>query len=299
MSETSPILSLPLIQAAQAQKHVTHNEALRILDVLTQLAVKSMTETSPPSGSVEGDRHIVATGATGDWAGKDHDIAWLLDGTWQYLTPLEGWRADVADNGKEARFDGSQWVLDMQSTNNLDLVGVNAAADATNKLTVASDATLLSHNGTSHQLKINKASATDTAALLFQSNWSGRAEFGLAGDDDFRIKTSADGSLWNEALIATGDGDVGIGKMPAAKLDVDGVIRLTPTPKASLPPAGSVGAGGVAFVSDAVGGPQLAYCNGSAVVESKRWNSGIESCTDLRHGGCAMSCAAHHPTQKV
>ncbi len=34
MSDNSPRLDLPDIQAAQAQKHVTHNEALRVLDVL-------------------------------------------------------------------------------------------------------------------------------------------------------------------------------------------------------------------------------------------------------------------------
>ncbi len=34
MSENSPLLDLPLIQPAQAQKHVTHNEALERLDVL-------------------------------------------------------------------------------------------------------------------------------------------------------------------------------------------------------------------------------------------------------------------------
>ena len=32
MPDLSPILSLPLMQASQAQKHVTHNEALRLLD---------------------------------------------------------------------------------------------------------------------------------------------------------------------------------------------------------------------------------------------------------------------------
>ena len=37
MSDLSPILSLPLLQASQAQKHVTHNEALMQLDLLVQL----------------------------------------------------------------------------------------------------------------------------------------------------------------------------------------------------------------------------------------------------------------------
>ena len=39
MSETVH-LGLPVIAAAQAQKHVTHNEALRILDALVMLSVK-------------------------------------------------------------------------------------------------------------------------------------------------------------------------------------------------------------------------------------------------------------------
>ena len=71
MSQTSTLLSLPYIQPAQAQKHVTHNEALRILDALVQLAVESRALTEPPAIAVDGARYIVAAGATGDWAGQD------------------------------------------------------------------------------------------------------------------------------------------------------------------------------------------------------------------------------------
>lgn len=264
MPDSSPILSLPLIQAAQAQKHVTHNEAVRILDILVQLSVTSANELNPPPAANEGDRYIVPAGATGDWAGQEKSVTWLQDGSWQFITPLDGWRADVTGTAQQIRFDGTEWVDTAGTTNNLDLVGVNTTADATNKLAVAADATLLSHNGTSHQVKINKANTGDTASLLFQSNWSGRAEFGLTGDDNFRVKTSADGSSWNEAIIATGAGDVGIGKSPVAKLDVNGVLRLTPTTIASLPAANTVGSGGIAFVSDATGGAQLAYSDGTS-----------------------------------
>ncbi|UWQ14571.1 DUF2793 domain-containing protein [Aliiroseovarius sp. M344] len=264
MPDTSPILSLPLIQAAQAQKHVTHNEAVRILDILVQLSVTSANELNPPPAANEGDRYIVPAGATGDWAGQEKSVTWLQDGSWQFIPPLDGWRADITGTAQQIRFDGTEWVDTAGTTNNLDLVGVNTTADATNKLAVAADATLLSHNGTSHQVKINKANTGDTASLLFQSNWSGRAEFGLTGDDNFRVKTSADGSSWNEAIIATGAGDVGIGKSPVAKLDVNGVLRLTPTAIAGLPAANTVGSGGIAFVSDATGGAQLAYSDGTS-----------------------------------
>jgi hypothetical protein len=39
MSDATTRLLLPYILAAQAQKHVTHNEALQILDGLVQLSV--------------------------------------------------------------------------------------------------------------------------------------------------------------------------------------------------------------------------------------------------------------------
>ena len=67
MSDLSPILSLPLLQASQAQKHVTHNEALMQLDLLVQLTVADRTRTAPPPGLVEGQRHIIAAAPTGAW----------------------------------------------------------------------------------------------------------------------------------------------------------------------------------------------------------------------------------------
>ncbi|MFP3701476.1 hypothetical protein SB758_38995, partial [Burkholderia sp. SIMBA_013] len=51
---------------------------------------------------------------------------------------------------------------------------------------------------------------TDTASVLFQSGWSGRAEMGLAGNDGFSIKTSADGAIWRTALLCSGDGRVSL-----------------------------------------------------------------------------------------
>ena len=64
MPDTTTIQSLPLIQPSQAQKHVTHNEALKILDVLTQLSVVSRNRAAPPVTPVLGEAHIVGAGAT-------------------------------------------------------------------------------------------------------------------------------------------------------------------------------------------------------------------------------------------
>lgn len=194
--ETSALLGLPYIQAAQAQKHVTHNEALRALDVIVQAAVTDRTRAVPPGSPAEGDRHLVAVGASGDWAGQDGAIALFQNGVWLFHMPKPGWRVHVLDEGQDVVFDGSGWGGGDQMAQ----LGINTAADATNRLSVASDATLLSHDGAGHQIKINKATATDTASLLFQTGWSGRAEMGTTGSDGFAIKVSGDGSAWTTAL---------------------------------------------------------------------------------------------------
>lgn len=108
MSETTPHLALPLLAAAQAQKHVTHNEALALLDAAAQLAVLDRTRTAPPAASVPGDRHIVAAGATGAWAGHEGEIA-LHDGGWRFLEPRAGWRAYVGAEARTLLFDGGAW----------------------------------------------------------------------------------------------------------------------------------------------------------------------------------------------
>lgn len=202
MSQTSPLLSLPYMQPAQAQKHVTLNEALRILDAVTQLSVLSTVLGAPPAQPALGDRYIVADQASGAWAGQEQQVAVWVDSTWQFFAPSLGWRADIASTGEEVRFDGTNWqttsgVGDLQ---NLPALGVNTTADDTNKLAVSANATLLNHSGAGHQLKLNKAAAGDTNSLLFQTGFSGRAEMGTAGSDDFEIKVSGDGNGFKTAL---------------------------------------------------------------------------------------------------
>jgi hypothetical protein len=200
MSQTSPTLALPYMQPAQAQKHVTHNEALRILDAVTQLSVLSATLADPPAQPNAGDSYILPLGPSGAWAGQGGKLA-VYDGTaWQFLAPAPGWRADVIPTGEVLRFDGVSWGPALPLLQNLPQLGVNATADATNRLTVSAGTTLLNHDGDGHQLKINKATPGDTASLLFQTGFSGRAEMGSTGTDDFAIKVSPDGSTFQTAM---------------------------------------------------------------------------------------------------
>ncbi len=109
MSDTSTHLGLPYLLAAQAQKHVTHNEALRLLDAMVQLSVLDRTRTTPPAGPADGDRHLVASGATGLWAGWDLNVAFWVDGVWLRLVPRQGWLVWIAAEQAFAVWNGSAW----------------------------------------------------------------------------------------------------------------------------------------------------------------------------------------------
>ena len=53
-----------------------------------------------------------------------------------------------------------------------------ATADATNRLPIRAPASLFNHAGAGHQVKVNKAVGADIGSFLFQTGFSGRAEFG-------------------------------------------------------------------------------------------------------------------------
>ena len=111
MSDITTHLLLPYILASQAQKHVTHNEALRLLDAMVQLSVLDRDLTSPPASPADGDRYIVASSATGLWSGWDLNVAFWVDGVWLRMVPRPGWLAWIADEAAFVVWNGSAWDL--------------------------------------------------------------------------------------------------------------------------------------------------------------------------------------------
>ncbi|AJE46413.1 DUF2793 domain-containing protein [Celeribacter indicus] len=114
MSETTHF-ALPLLQPAQAQKHVTVNEALARLDGLVQLSLKSVTAGTPPATAAEGDAYGVGPGAVNGWAGHEGEIALFVNGGWVFLPARRGMRAYVADQRGWAGHDGGGWVTGLQT----------------------------------------------------------------------------------------------------------------------------------------------------------------------------------------
>lgn len=208
MADTANLI-LPLMAAAQSQKHVTHNEAVLRLDVLVQLAVKSTTLTAPPGSPADGDRYLIASGPTGAWAGKDLNITYYSSGAWVFLPPRKGWLCWDEVNGILLVWTGSVWsdyaqaggFVTTTSINNntlpgkLTILGLGGAtADNTNRFSINTGAALFNNAGTSISLTLNKNASGNDASFTFQTAFSSRALIGLLGQDDFVFKVTPDGS---------------------------------------------------------------------------------------------------------
>jgi len=224
MSDTHN-LGLPFIAAAQAQKHVTHNEALRILDSVVQLAVLDRDLNAPPGSPDEGARWIVKASPApiGAWTGHGNDVAAWQDGGWRFHAPKLGWVAYAVDEDALLIWNGTAWddfLATVTALQNLALLGVGTTADATNPFSAELNNALwvartVADGGDGDlRYKLSKEAAANTLSLLFQDNFSGRAEIGLTGDDDLHFKTSPDGSTWTDALVL--DKTTGAARLNAA-----------------------------------------------------------------------------------
>lgn len=197
-------LELPLIASNQAQKHITHNEALSFLDDVVQVVVKSVSLTNPPTTMLPGDRFGIPEGAQGDWEGLGGSIATWSSNQWSLLTAKQGWTIFDLETQSVMAWSGSEWRSTTASLpSSVDQLRINAEADLLNRLSVAGDASLFSHSGGGHQLKVNKSGASDTASVLFQNEFTGCAEVGVVGSNQFQIKTSNGGASWTTGLVVT------------------------------------------------------------------------------------------------
>ncbi len=106
----TPNLQLPYILSSQAQKEVTHAEALNVLDALVQPVAISASLASPPGTPAEGAVYVVAASPAGAWSGRAQQIAQFMGGSWRFYLPKEGWQIWVQSVGQLLRYNGSSWV---------------------------------------------------------------------------------------------------------------------------------------------------------------------------------------------
>lgn len=210
--DVSARLGLPYLAAGQMQKHVTLNEALTRLDAVVQTAAVSRTTAEEPAGPNDGTLYILPADAIGEsWSGMDEGtLARAEAGGWAAVEAVDGLVVLIRDTGElVVRHDG-QWVslgARLGAVQDLARIGLGATADDSNpflaKVNQALWTALDAGSGGTGDLRLilNKEAAGDVLSLLLQSGYGGRAELGLIGDDDLRLKVSADGSGWNDALF--------------------------------------------------------------------------------------------------
>ncbi|MFD1788051.1 DUF2793 domain-containing protein [Sphingomonas floccifaciens] len=113
MNETTPRLGMPLLAPGQAQKDLTHNEALALIDLMTQPTVVAIGRSDPPGAPSLGDCWVVGAAATGAWAGRENAIAGWTAGGWRFCAPRDGFVVHVAATGQRAMFLSGAWRNDL------------------------------------------------------------------------------------------------------------------------------------------------------------------------------------------
>jgi hypothetical protein len=107
----TPRLGLRTLIPGQAQKEITVNESWQILDAVVAGAVEELARIDPPTAPAIGTSYIVASGATGAWAGQDDAIAAFTPGGWRIITPTDGLCVLVKSTGQTVRYANGAWSI--------------------------------------------------------------------------------------------------------------------------------------------------------------------------------------------
>lgn len=229
MSKATLYQNLPLLAPAQSLKYITHNEALQTLDVLLNCAVKQIDVQTLPETAVAGTRILLSNTPSLPLTNHANALASYDGEQWTFRLPKIGWRVYDTSSEQAYVFGGQNWHTESaaisgenQTLNNLKVVGIGAEADTTNVLLARGPASLFD-GSPSHRININREANTNTASLLFNTAYSGRAEIGLTGTghDIFSIKVSEDGQAWKTALNIYPAGDFEVSSVRSGILSVE------------------------------------------------------------------------------
>jgi hypothetical protein len=102
---------LPLLAVSQAQKEITHNEALVLIDALLHMAVESAVPVAPVLTDADIGKAWIITGVpTGAWANKAGQIACWIGGGWRFMVPQDGMRVWNKATACHSLYISGQWT---------------------------------------------------------------------------------------------------------------------------------------------------------------------------------------------
>lgn len=103
--------ALPYLAVAQAQKEITHNEALALIDALLHPVVQGQVSTPPSVSNADlGKCWLVSSDASGIWTGREGQISLWTGGSWRFLVPVLGMRIRNAAYNFDYVWTGSAWL---------------------------------------------------------------------------------------------------------------------------------------------------------------------------------------------
>lgn len=109
MTMETPRWMLPLLAAGQAQKEITHNEALTLLDLVVQPCVEAVGVNVAPASPATGQAWVIGDQPTGAWQDHAGMLAGWTDGGWRFLSPRPS--LSVWNKAAQCRseWDGAAW----------------------------------------------------------------------------------------------------------------------------------------------------------------------------------------------
>lgn len=109
---TSARHRLPFLVTAQAQKELTHNEALLRIDALMHPVIES-AQATPAAGlglADAGKCWLIDDNAQNEWTAHGREIACWTGGSWRFLNPADGMRVWDRSQNHFSRYIGGAWT---------------------------------------------------------------------------------------------------------------------------------------------------------------------------------------------
>jgi hypothetical protein len=138
---------MPFLSAGQAQKEVTHNEAILLLDALVSGCCPGAPSNAPPQDPEIGLSYICGAAPIGAWAGHAKGVACWSQSGWRFVEAFDGLQLVDRSNGYTWRYMAGHWssgVVDAGEiqVNGVKVLGLQQAgiANASGGLTIDTEA---------------------------------------------------------------------------------------------------------------------------------------------------------------
>ena len=141
--ETTERLSLPMLLAGQAQKEISHNEALQILDTVVCGAVEEGPRNDQPATPVSGTAYIVGASPTGEWSQYAHHVATFTAAGWRYVAPTHGLVLLVISTATFAAFGTTGWEVGAVRCERLMIGGVQVVGQQSPSIAAPAGGTMV------------------------------------------------------------------------------------------------------------------------------------------------------------